>query len=222
MKRKARQDGAKKLREVQTRLERQYDRQWRNTGRTPFEELVFGVLNNRTTGSRASAAFEKLRQDYVDWNEIRVTRKNELAETISGVGMEQEKAEQILGVLTGVFTEHHAFDLELSLDCEASDARAYLQRITDEPFAVNSVLFYSLGFNAHVIDEDAVRVAKRLGWIERHLAIDAAVKGIEELIGRRRAGVLCALMAKHGREVCTPRNYKCRRCVLRAVCESAS
>jgi len=222
VKKTAGQDGAKKLKEVQTRLERQYDRQWRNTERTPFEELVFGILNNRTTGSRASAAFEKLRQDYVDWNEIRVTNRDELAQTISGAGMEQEKAGQILDALAGIFKECHAFHLDLPLDCEESDARAYLQRITDEPFAVNSVLFYALGFNAHVVDEDVVRVAKRLGWVERHLTIDAAVKGVEELIRRRRAGALCALMARHGREVCTPRNYKCRRCPLRAVCESAS
>jgi len=211
---------AARLRKVLALLEQEYGRRYRIRRRDPLEELIFAILNNRTTGAKASTAYEKLSQEYVDRNDVRVTDRRDLAATISGVGMHEEKSSQILRVLNDVFNEHHAFDLDFLSEYDEDDARKYLERMSYlEPFVVNDVLLYALGFNAFVIDEDVVRVVKRLGLVERHLSFDGAVEAVQEIVPQRRAGTFSMLVSRHGREVCTPRNCRCRSCVLRSTCD---
>src|SRR5690606_5553671 len=60
----------------------------------------------------AEKVFQTLKNDYYDWNEVRVSTIKELAEVAKGLNDPTEAATRLKRVLQSVFETHYSFDLE--------------------------------------------------------------------------------------------------------------
>ena len=58
----------------------------RNPGDTPLDHLVYGIIAGSSPQQKARAAFERLREEFVDWNELRVAEAREIVEHIDRLG----------------------------------------------------------------------------------------------------------------------------------------
>ena len=78
----------------------------RNPGDTPLDHLVYGIIAGNSPMQKARAAFESLRESYVDWNELRVAEAREIVEHLDGLGDRAElypRAELLRRTLQGLF-----------------------------------------------------------------------------------------------------------------------
>src|SRR6516164_9041435 len=67
--------------------------------RPVLEELVYGVLREGATRPLADKAYCALQEHFFDWNEVRVSAPQEVAEAIADLPEATVKSERIIGIL---------------------------------------------------------------------------------------------------------------------------
>src|SRR6478609_973568 len=76
-----------------------------------LEELIFAICREGSTTADAEAAFGRLRKTFVDWNEIRVSTVQEVADALRPLPQAGPRAGWIIGVLHAVFELNYSYDL---------------------------------------------------------------------------------------------------------------
>src|SRR5437879_986402 len=72
--------------------------------RPVLEQFVYAILRENATRDAADQAFTSLREQFFDWNEIRVSSTLEIAETLDGILSEPEsRAQRIVDLLQEIF-----------------------------------------------------------------------------------------------------------------------
>lgn len=124
-------------------------------------ELVVSLLLWESSLAHASKAFERIRSDLVDLNELRVCTPEELV-SILGARMPRasERALRLLSVLNTIYERQNSLSLEGLREMNKREVLAYLTGIDGlPPYAVARVLLLGLGLHAFPLDE---RLAKKL------------------------------------------------------------
>ncbi|MDZ7816103.1 MAG: hypothetical protein U5N86_08945 [Planctomycetota bacterium] len=80
--------------------------------RNVLDELVYNLLLQGSTKKRAQKAFDALKNEFHDWNEVRVTVPQTIAATIKGVGLEHVKSLRLVKILQGIFDDRSEWNLE--------------------------------------------------------------------------------------------------------------
>src|SRR3989337_909284 len=72
--------------------------------RPVLEQFIYAICREGTTRSHADQAYQALQARFFDWNEIRVSAPEELAEALEGLVPEPlTRAQRIIGFLQEVF-----------------------------------------------------------------------------------------------------------------------
>ncbi len=209
-----------------------------------LEELVYAICREGSTTADADAAFGRLRKTFVDWNEIRVSTMQEVADVLRPLPQSGPRAGWIIGLLHAVFELNYAFDLgdmekkglknaakQISRYFNAKDLDAKglkqaakqigrFKQVND--FAVAWVVQRSLGGHAIPLDGPTVRVLTRLGTIDADDVdpedLESLRGGIEHVIPKARGPEFTELMSVHAKELCTEKNPHCAKCPLLSEC----
>ncbi|MDR3199396.1 MAG: hypothetical protein LBU34_16125 [Planctomycetaceae bacterium] len=80
--------------------------------RTVLAHLIYAALLENTLFEQADSAFTVLEHYFIDWNEIRVSTANELADTFPMLPDPVAAGERVRRTLQGVFEKTYMFDLE--------------------------------------------------------------------------------------------------------------
>ncbi|MCF7958521.1 MAG: hypothetical protein K9M57_08750, partial [Phycisphaerae bacterium] len=95
-----------KLKKLVARLKKEYKVSVSTTPMDPMDALLFACLSEVTTDSKARSIAKKLKNFFVDVNEIRVCRVEELAEVLGkGIPESRECARVIIGLLQNIYDE---------------------------------------------------------------------------------------------------------------------
>jgi endonuclease-3 len=209
-----------------------------------LEELIFAICREGSTTADATAAFERLRKTFVDWNEIRVSTVQEVADALRPLPQAGPRAGWIIGVLHAVFELNYAFDLgdmekkglkqaakQVSRyfnvkDLEAKQLKQAAKQISRfkqvNDFAVAWVVQRSLGGHAIPLDGPTVRVLQRLGVIDPGEVdpedLESLRSGIEHVIPKARGPEFTELFSIHAKEICTEKDPLCAKCPLLSEC----
>ena len=158
--------------------------------RTPLEEFVYSFFLWDASASKAEAAYKRVVNSMVDFNELRVTRPPELI-TLLGKNYPkvEERAERLRASLNDLYTREFAVTLDPCVAMSKRDARKYLEgvhgcpqfvwarvllmRMEGHALPVDDRLNYRL-IEAGVIDEES-DCAKTAGLLERHIKADDAL-----------------------------------------------
>ena len=62
----------------------------RNPGDTPLDHVVYGIIAGNSPMQKARAAFEKLKESFVDWNELRVAEAREIVAHLDRLGERED------------------------------------------------------------------------------------------------------------------------------------
>lgn len=207
-----------------------------------LEELIFAICREGSTTDDADAAFARLRKTFVDWNEIRVSTVQEVADVLRPLPQAGPRAGWIIGVLQAIFELNYAFDLgdmekkglkhaakQISRYFNAKDLDAKglkqaakqisrFKQVND--FAVAWVVQRSLGGHAIPLDSPTVRVLQRLGVVDEVDPddLESLRGGIEHMIPKARGPEFTELMSMHAKEVCTDKDPQCAKCPLLSDC----
>ena len=207
-----------------------------------LEELIFAICREGTTHADADAAYERLRKSFVDWNEIRVSTVQEVADVLRPIPNAGLRAGWIIGVLHAVFEMNYAYDIgdlekkglkqaakQISRYFNAKDldskglkqAAKQISRFKQvNDYAVAWVMQRSLGGHAIPLDGPTVRVLQRLGVVEEVDPddLESLRGGIEHVIPKARGPEFTELLSLHAKELCTEKDPLCAKCPLLSDC----
>ena len=190
--------------------------------RPVLEELVYAILREGTTRADADRAYDAIRKTFIDWNEVRVSTVQEVADALRPIPQAGNRAMRIIGLLQKVFEERYSFTLEdldkKGLKQAAKQLSRYKEDVTD--FTVAWVLQRTLGGHAIPLDEPTLRVLRRLGVVEEGEAdgLEAVRASIEHVIPKARGPEFTELMSLHAKELCVEGTPNCPACPLKSDC----
>ena len=73
---------SQELHKLQRSLARAYPKVDKTVHDDPVDALIYGVISERLSDSAAQRAMKEFRQTFVDWNDLRVARPEEIVEIL--------------------------------------------------------------------------------------------------------------------------------------------
>lgn len=188
--------------------------------RPVLEEMLYAVCREDTTPEQADAAFRKMKGSFFDWNEVRVSTGQEVADALRDLPDRGRKAQRIIDILQYVFEMYYSFDLT-DLDKKGlKQAGKQLARFTGvSDFGVAWATQRALGGHAVPLDEPTLRVLRRLKVIDEQAEDMETMRGpIEHVIPKAKGPDFTDVFARHAAALCVAGVPKCADCPLNKDC----
>lgn len=202
---------AKRVKQLYQRLIRKLGKPELPELTDPIHQLIVGILSENSAEKKAVALFQRICEQMVDLNELRVTPPMELADFIgNSVPQGLEKAHRVIRVLNEVRARQDALDLSFLRQRGRREAREYLESLDGVgSYAAASVMVHSLGGHAIPVDYLTIYVLRKENVVEES-ADRAEVQGFLErnvsaADARRFVTLLNRHVAKEGARVAVHR-----------------
>ena len=210
--------------------------------RPVLEELIYAICRDGTTGADADRAYGSLHKIFVDWNEVRVSTVQEVADALRPLPNAGLRAGWIIALLQAVFEMNYSYDLDEVEKKGLKQAARQLSRYFDpkdleklgltqaakqvarfknvNDYAVAWVVQRRLGGHAIPLDGPTIRVLQRLGVVEEGEpdSLESLRGSIEHVIPKARGPEFTELMSIHAKETCIEGTPHCAVCPLRSDC----
>lgn len=156
-------------------------------GRSVLEHLIYGLCLENSPYDKADEAFAGLRENFFDWNEIRVTTATELSETCRPLTNPVAVASNIRRSLHSIFESQFSFDLEpLKKENIGKTTKQLEKHAGITPFAIGYLVQHALGGHAIPVDESLIQTMLVLGVITPVEAEKKLVPGVERAIPKSK------------------------------------
>jgi endonuclease-3 len=209
---------AQKSRDVQkviTQLRKKYDAPSRRESLPVLEHLILAVLSDGTTTAKADAVFHRLKQNYFDWNEVRVSAVVELQEHLRDLPDAEQRAARLKGCLKFIFETTYGFELDALQKIPMKEVARKFERMPGvSDYLVARVARDGLGGTAMPLDASAVRVLTRIGIIDEKTTSQVLSASLARQIPRARSFEFCHLLSELAADTCLGVEPRCKPCVL--------
>lgn len=186
-----------------------------------LEAVVYGVCHEGTTRTVAAEALTRFKNQYFDWNEVRVSSLVEIQQTLEGLPDAEDRARRIRKFLRQMFQKTFGFNLDALVKKPLKEALKVLHEYEafSSDYVSATVVQQALGGHAMPVDEEIRRVLGRLGVDEPD---PAALRGVlERAVPKNRGAEFLDLIEDLAHDVCIPGVPDCPRCDLRKICPYA-
>jgi endonuclease III len=184
----------------------------------PVDELVLTVLSQNTNDRNRDVAYERLRDRFESWEEVRQAPLDEVIEAIRPGGLAPSKAPRIKAILDALdgddLTRVAAEPLE-----QAREELCELPGVGRKTAAC--VLLFAFGRHDVPVDTHVHRVGTRLGLFRPGAPLDECHDELLRLSAREDPYETHMALIRHGRRTCTARSPRCGECPLRRMCPYA-
>lgn len=192
-------DLAKDLMEACDRLEERYGRRKPQKYADFIEALVSQILELGVKEPTARAALERLRAEYVDWNDMRLATVREIEDILGPRYFRcREKAEDVKHLLADLYTAFRRMEIQ---DLLNADGIATLRALPDTTNIrrdmVDRALLLVLDLKVFPCDEDQFKLLKFLGGVPKPWAFQMGVKKIEEALDTEQMLRLSRVLREH-------------------------
>lgn len=219
----AAQSKAQFLNDVHTQLKRRYKpKPDRAAGRMSIlEAVVYGICHEDTTREQANQALSRFKDQFFDWNEVRVSPIAEVQETLVDIPDPQGRAQRIRRFLRQLFAKTYGFNLEPLTKKPLKEALKVLQgyEAFTSDYVTATVVQQALGGHAIPVDDSTRRALDRLGISEPDVPTLRSV--LERAVPKNRGAEFLELLEELAHDTCVPGTPDCPRCELRKLCPYA-
>lgn len=191
-----------------------------------LERLVLLVIGREVSFAGAMASLENLKKNFVDWNEVRLGRIDDIKTAMRPAGAPDAdlRALHLREMLGKVFTERHMLDAEFLLTEDREKRAAFLAGLPGLDFAQAQALEASILAPTGEIPltSQVQRVAQRLGWLPKGSAI-AVTKARKALLDHAQGDPvnLTYGLVRVAEEHCHTHHPDCPACPLAQLCPAA-
>jgi endonuclease-3 len=191
--------------------------------RSVLEQFLYGICREDATPEMAQQAYDNLRSQFFDWNEIRVSSVGEIEDALAGLSNTEDRANRIIGFLQDVFETNFSFNLDSIQKKGMKDASKNLKGLkAANDYVVAWVIQRSMGGHAVPVDESTQRVARRLGLIDTPSEEVETIRGsLEHVVPKAKGAHFTDAMSILAEQVCWEESPRCGRCPLKEHCPSA-
>lgn len=164
---------------------------------TVLEHLIFAALLENAPQAAASEAFRRLRTEFFDWNEIRVSTVRDLSEIAAELPDPGGAALRIKQPLQSLFESSYSFDLEGLRKLTINQALERIDKIKGvTTFMRSYVVQHALGGHTIPLDDAALAVLFVAGLADESEMRTRSVAGLERAIPKNK-GIAFAAMLHH-------------------------
>jgi endonuclease III len=189
-----------------------------------LEQFLYAVCREGVTRELADRAYRELREQFYDWNEIRVSSAREIADALDCLPQAEARAQRIIDFLQEVFETTFSFDLEpLHKKGMKQAAKALSRYQAANDYAVAWVTQQSLGGHAIPLDPPSLRVLRRLGVIDEDQADPETLRAsLEHQIPKAKGALFNDVLSTIAEDHCWDDSPNCSQCHLASQCPGAS
>src|SRR5262249_18482594 len=179
--------------------------------RPVLEQFLYGICREGATREQADRAFKGLREEFFDWNEVRVSSPREVEEALADLPGAEQRAERVISFLQEVFEANFSFDLEpLHKKGVKQAAKALARYQAADDYVIAWVVQQSLGGHAVPLDAPTLRAVQRLGLIDRDQEDREALRtSLEHLVPKAKGPAFTELVSHLGHEYCWEEEPHC-------------
>lgn len=190
--------------------------------RPVLEEVLYAICREGVPSAIADAAFARLKADFYDWNEIRVSAVQEVADVLAALPDAGDRAKRIVEFLQEHFERTYSFELDSLEKKGLKQAAKQLARYKDKgvnDFVVAWVTQRSLGGHAIPLDVPTLRVLQRLGVAgEDADDLEAVRASIEHYVPKAKGYEFTEVMIQHAAALCVEGTPQCPACPVKTEC----
>lgn len=208
------------LNDVHSHLKKRYKIDPREGRMSVLEAALYGICHEGSTREQASQALNRFKDQFFDWNEVRVSTVEEIKGVLAGLPDAEERANRLRKLLRQLFEKNYNFDLESLVKKPQKDALKALGDfdVFRDDYVLASVVLLALGGHAIPIDGPIRRALERLGAVEPGADVAAIRGSVERAIPKNRGPEFVDLMEELAHDTCLPGEPDCPRCELRKLC----
>ncbi len=218
----ASQSKAQFLNEIHTLLKKRYKpKPERGPARlTVLEAVIYGICHEGTTREQANQSLSRFKDDFFDWNEVRVSSLEEIQNTLAGLPDAELRAQRLRRFLRQLFEKTYAFTLEALTKKPLKESLKTLAEYEafGSDYVEATVVSQALGGHAIPVDPPTRRALVRLGIAETETD-DASLRSLlERAVPKNRGPEFVDLLEDLAHDTCVEGIPDCPRCELRKVC----
>jgi len=159
-----------------------------------IEAVVFGICHEDATREQANQALSRFKDQFLSWNEVRVSPLVEIEETLAGIPDAADRAYRIRRFLRHLFEKTYSFSLDHLTKKPLKEAVKSLQAYGafQSDYVTATVVQQALGGHAIPIDGLTAKAFERLGLQEAD--IPALRSLIERAIPKNRGAEFVDLL----------------------------
>ncbi len=218
----ASQSKAQFLNEIHTLLKKRYKpKPERSPSRlNVLESVIYGVCHEGTTREQANQALSRFKDDFFDWNEVRVSSLDEIQTALAGLPDAEPRAQRIRRFLRQLFEKTYAFNLEALAKKPLKESLKTLSEYEafGSDYVEATVVCQALGGHAIPVDGPARRALERLGVAEPDTENSSLRSLLERAVPKNRGPEFLDLLEDLAHDTCIEGEPDCPRCELRKVC----
>ena len=134
----------------------------------PVEAMIFGILSEAMPETKARSVYSSMQQNFVDWNDLRVSRLEEISEVLREESGPAERITlNINQTLNHVFQKHDTISLTMLADMGKRPARKFLEGMPGlSRFVIDYVMLTSLGAHSIPLTGRMREYLKNTGLVE--------------------------------------------------------
>lgn len=180
--------GAELFTRVHKLLKKKYDgKQVPEDDRTVLEHVVLGICLENSRLKAAQSALNRLKREFFDWNEVRVSSAQELEKVLDDLDQKAEKALRLKQMLYSLFESNYSFDLDYLQRKPLGQATKVLEKLEGVgPFVVAFTVQMALGGHAIPIDTRTVKALRRARLVEEGTEPEELSSRLERWIPKSR------------------------------------
>jgi endonuclease III len=207
-----------RVRAIRDRLRELYGRPVNHPHGHPIAELVRTVLSQNTNDRNRDVAYERLRERFPTWEQVRDAPLSEVEEAIRPGGLSQTKAPRIQEILRRLPHEGNRPTLDWLAGADRDEALGLLTGFPGVGRKTAAcVMIFALGRPEIPVDTHVYRVGGRLGLFPARASFETAHDEMLAITDPEDAYELHINLITHGRRVCRPKPL-CDECALRRMC----
>ena len=208
------------LTEIQALLKKRYKVEQAVDRLTILEAVVYGIAHEDSTREQANQALSRFKDDFFDWNEVRVSSLEEIQGVLAGMSDPEGRAFRIRRFLRQLFEKTYGFNLEALTKKPQKESLKALEEY--DAFASDYVLAtvtrLALAGHAIPVDASALRALVRLGIADETSDIPTVRGALERAVPKNRGVEFSELIEELAHDVCVEGEPDCPDCELRKVC----
>lgn len=190
---------AKHLKRYFTRLKRSGPKPALHEFDDPLKQLMFAVLSEDISPSKAKAAVSRLVSGTIDYNDLRISTPTELARMISSdIPQALSRTTSLAKILGAIYERENSVTLDTVKAGNRKDARAYLGNLAGmTPYVLASTMLWAFGDHVIPIDEQMLETLKKEEVIDPETRPEEAQAFLKRHVGAGDARMFTALVKRH-------------------------
>jgi endonuclease III len=188
-----------------------------------LEAVVYGICHEDSTREQANQALSRFKDDFFDWNEVRVSSLEEIQGVVAGMTDVEGRAFRIRRFLRQMFEKTYGFNLDLLTKKPQKEAIKALEEYDAmaSDYVLATVIRLALAGHAIPVDAATTRALVRLGVAEESPDAPALRGLLERAVPKNRGGEFSDLIEELAHDTCVEGEPDCPRCELRKICPTA-